>query len=81
VDIRTFMRNTISYMGRSKDMAKQNLKLFMLRHEQGGNAVKDDSGEIIHYSNKMTAKKNRKGNQVVSYGVDHRRYIQKKGDK
>ena len=61
-------------------MAKQQLKLFMLRHEQGGYAIKDGGVEIIHYSDKMIAKKNRVGKQVVSYGVDHRNYKLKKGD-
>ena len=61
-------------------MAKQQLKLFMLRHEQGGLAVRDERGEIIHFSNKMTAKKSKTGTQVVSLGVDHRNYKLKKGD-
>ena len=67
-------------MGRSITMAKQQLKLFMLRHEQGGYAIRNEGGEIIHYSNKMIAKKNRINNQVVSYGVDHRNYKLRKGD-
>ena len=62
-------------------MAKQNLKLFMLRHEQGGYAVRDvRGGDIIHFSDKMTAKKFKRGTQVVSYGIDHRNYKLKKGD-
>lgn len=60
-------------------MAKQ-LKLFMLRHEQSGNAVRDEGGKIVHYSNKQSAKNARVGTQVVSLGVDHRKYIYKKGD-
>lgn len=32
-------------MGRSITMAKQQLKLFMLRHEQGGYAIKDGGGD------------------------------------
>lgn len=61
-------------------MAKQQLKLFMLRHEQGGYAIRNEGGEIIHYSDKMIAKKNRINNQVVSYGIEHRNYKLKKGD-
>jgi len=98
VDIRAFVLNTISYMGRSKDMAKQDVKrfikqheaiheihrhahnkrmsmrLFMLRDKQGGRPVKDENGNVIFYSNKAVAKQNRVGNQVVSYGVDHRKF-------
>tara|TARA_A100001388_G_scaffold273795_1_gene256231 strand:- start:2455 stop:2700 length:246 start_codon:yes stop_codon:yes gene_type:complete len=66
--------NTISYMGRSNDMAKRNLKLFMLRHGQGGKPVKDEHGNVIYYNNKAVAKKNRGDNQVVSYGIDHRKF-------
>ena len=46
----------------------------MLKHKQGGVPVTDEKGNIIYYSNKMVAKRNRRGNQVVSYGIDHRRY-------
>lgn len=60
---------------------RMNMKLFMLRDKQGGYAIRDEGGEIIHFSDKMIAKKNRVGNQVVSYGVDHRNYKLKKGDK
>ena len=67
-------------MGRSKDMAKQNLKPFMLRHEQGGLAVRDERGDIIQFSDKMIAKKSKQGTQVVSYGTDHRNYKLRKGD-
>jgi hypothetical protein len=67
-------------MGRSKGMAKQNLKLFMLRHEQGGYAIRDEGGDIVHFSDKMIAKKSKQGTQVVSYGIDHRNYKLKKGD-
>tara|TARA_R100000231_G_scaffold135736_1_gene110424 strand:- start:317 stop:505 length:189 start_codon:yes stop_codon:yes gene_type:complete len=55
-------------------MTKPTLKLFMLKHKQGGVPVTDEKGNIIYYSNKMVAKRNRRGNQVVSYGIDHRRY-------
>ena len=61
-------------------MAKQNLKLFMLRHEQGGLAVRNEKGDIIQFSDKMTAKKSKQGTQVVSYGTDHRNYQLRKGD-
>ena len=55
-------------------MTKATLKLFMLRQHQGGVPVRDDKGDIIFYSDKQVAKKNRVGNQVVSYGFDHRKY-------
>ena len=55
-------------------MTKATLKLFMLRTHQGGVPVRDDKGDIIFYSDKQVAKKNRVGNQVVSYGFDHRKY-------
>ncbi|QDP53675.1 MAG: hypothetical protein Unbinned5406contig1000_21 [Prokaryotic dsDNA virus sp.] len=59
-------------------MAKKALKLFMLRHGKGGAPVTDDEGNVIYYSNKMIAKNTKTGTQVVSLGVDHRKY---KGDK
>ena len=46
----------------------------MLRQHQGGVPVRDKNGDIIFYSDKQVAKSNRKGNQVVSYGFDHRKY-------
>ena len=55
-------------------MTKATLKLFMLRKHQGGVPVRDDKGNIIFYSDKQVAKSNRVGNQVVSYGFDHRKY-------
>ena len=55
-------------------MATRNLKLFMLRHGQGGRPVKDEHGNVIFYNNKAVAKQIRGDNQVVSYGVDHRKF-------
>ena len=55
-------------------MATRNLKLFMLRHGQGGRPVKDEHGNVIFYNNKAVAKQNRGDNQVVSDGVDHRKF-------
>jgi len=55
-------------------MAKANLKLFMLKSERGGIPIVDERGNTIYYSDKMVAKRQRKGNQVVSYGIDHRKY-------
>ena len=52
----------------------------MLRHEQGGYAIRDEGGDIVHFSDKMIAKKSKQGTQVVSYGIDHRNYKLKKGD-
>ena len=59
-------------------MTKNTLKLFMLRHHQGGVPVRDEKGDIIYYSDKKVAKKDRVGNQVVSYGIDHRKYTNRK---
>ena len=50
------------------------LKLFMLRQHQGGVPVRDENGDIIYYSDKQVAKSNRVNKQVVSYGIDHRKY-------
>ena len=55
-------------------MTKATLKLFMLRQHQGGVPVRDENGDIIYYSDKQVAKGNRVDKQVVSYGIDHRKY-------
>ena len=55
-------------------MNKSMLKLFMLRQHQGGVPVRDENGDIIYYSDKQVAKSNRVNKQVVSYGIDHRKY-------
>ena len=55
-------------------MATRNLKLFMLRHGQGGRPVKDEHGNVIFYNNKALAKQNRGDNQVPAYGADHRKF-------
>ena len=55
-------------------MTKSMLKLFMLRQHQGGVPVRDENGDIIYYSDKQVAKGNRVNKQVVSYGIDHRKY-------
>ena len=55
-------------------MNKSMLKLFMLRQHQGGVPVRDENGDIIYYSDKQVAKGNRVDKQVVSYGIDHRKY-------
>tara|TARA_S200000501_G_scaffold65217_1_gene56222 strand:+ start:11000 stop:11191 length:192 start_codon:yes stop_codon:yes gene_type:complete len=55
-------------------MNKSMLKLFMLRQHQGGVPVRDENGDIIYYSDKQVAKGNRVNKQVVSYGIDHRKY-------
>ena len=59
-------------------MTKSMLKLFMLRQHQGGVPVRDEKGDIIYYSDKKVAKKDRVGNQVVSYGIDLRKYTNRK---
>ncbi len=60
-------------------MTKDTLKLFMLRQHKSGVPVRDEKGDIIYYSDKKVAKHNRVGNQVVSYGIDHRKYNHNKG--
>lgn len=55
-------------------MTKTALKLFMLRHSKGGAIVKDSDGNTLYFHDKMIAKSNRKGDQVVTYGPDHRKY-------
>ncbi len=46
----------------------------MLREHQGGVPVRDENGDIIYYSDKQVAKGKRVNKQVVSYGLDHRKY-------
>ena len=55
-------------------MNKSALKLFMLRYSKGGAIVKDSDGNPLYFNDKMIAKANRKGDQVVTYGPDHRKY-------
>ena len=59
-------------------MNKSMLRLFMLRQHQGGVPVRDEKGDIIYYSDKKVAKRDRVGNQFVSYGIDHRKYTKRK---
>ena len=59
-------------------MNKSMLRLFMLRQHQGGVPVRDEKGDIIYYSDKKVAKRDRVGKQVVSYGIDHRKYTNRK---
>jgi hypothetical protein len=49
-------------------------RLFMLRHGKGGAVVLDDNKQPVYFSNKMEAKAQRKDNQVVSIGPDHKQY-------
>ena len=51
------------------------LRLFMLRHGKGGSPITDSDGNVIYYGDKALAKQARKGGQVVSKGIDHKRYI------
>ena len=57
------------------------LKLFMLKTHKGGVPVRDEGGSIIYYSDKMSAKRSRTDNQVVSYGIDHHKYKHRKEGK
>lgn len=59
-------------------MSKPALKLFVLRHGRGGAVVTGDDGKPVYFTDKMIAKRNRKDDQVVSYGPDHKLY---KGEK
>ena len=47
----------------------------MLRHGKGGRPITDSDGNVIYYGNKALAKQARVGGQVVSKGIDHKRYI------
>lgn len=49
-------------------------RLFMLRHGKGGRVVRSDDGSPMYFGDKPSAKKARQEGQVVSYGVDHRKY-------
>ena len=81
-DVKLFIKQheAIHEVYRHAHNKRMNMKLFMLRDKQSGNAVRDEGGKIIHYPNKQSAKNARVGTQVVSLGVDHRKYIYKKGD-
>ena len=46
----------------------------MLRYSKGGAIVKDSDGNPLYFNDKMIAKANRKDNQEVTYGPDHRKY-------
>ena len=52
-------------------------RLFMLRHGKGRSVVRSKEGQPMYYGDKPSAKQARQEGQVVSYGVDHRKY---KGD-
>jgi hypothetical protein len=65
------MRNYTTTLGGFNPMSKSALKLFMLRHGQGGAIVTGDDGKPLFYSDKMVAKAARKDGQVVSLGPDH----------
>ena len=56
------------------------LKLYMLRHGRGGKVVKGEDGETLYFHDKQLAKQARKEGQVVSFGIDHRKYKPRKGD-
>ena len=51
------------------------MRLFMLRHNKGGKPVADSDGHVVFYPDKTLAKQARTGGQVVSKGIDHKRYI------
>jgi hypothetical protein len=65
------MLNFTTTLGGFNPMSKTTLKLFMLRHGQGGAIVTGDDGKPLFYSDKMIAKAARKDGQVVSLGPDH----------
>ena len=56
------------------------LKLFMLRYGRGGKVVKGEDGEPLFFHDKRLAKEARKEGQVVSFGIDHRKYKPRIGD-
>lgn len=55
-------------------MAKQALKLYVLKDDSGAIAL-DAHGYPQYFSDKMDAKAERKIGQHVSYGPDHKKYV------
>ena len=49
-------------------------RLFIIREEKNGKPLRDESGKVVYYNDKMLAKRQRQDNQVVSYGPDHKLY-------
>lgn len=78
VELFTKQHEAIHEIHRHAHNKRMSMRLFMLRHGKGGAPVTDDEGNVIYYSNKIIAKNAKTGTQVVSLGVDHRKY---KGDK
>lgn len=59
---------------------KPPLQLFILRTKKGGSEVRDETGVVISFNNKMAAKAARDelgGDTVVSFGPDHKLYFQR----
>jgi len=59
------------------------MRLFALRQQKRGQLVKDQSGAVIYYDNKMDAKQHRDrlgNNAVVTFGPDHKLYNTSKGE-
>ena len=55
------------------------LKLYILVDVSGA-VVKDTNGYPLYFSDKMVAKANRAVGQHVSYGPDHKKYTNKRGN-
>jgi hypothetical protein len=54
------------------------MRLFALRTQKRGPLVKDQSGAVIYFDNKMDAKQHRDSlpsGTVVTFGPDHKLYI------
>lgn len=54
------------------------MRLFALRTQKRGPLVKDQSGAVIYFDNKVNAKQHRDrlaNGAVVTFGPDHRLYI------
>ena len=59
------------------------MRLFALRTQKRGPLVKDQSGAVIYFDNKVNAKRHRDGlanDTVVTFGPDHRLYNTNKGE-
>lgn len=49
-------------------------RLFIIREGKNGKPLRDESGKVVYFNDKMLAKRQRDEGQVVSYGPDHKLY-------
>lgn len=53
-------------------MTRLALKLFVLKDERGA-IVRDDTGSVMYFHDKMVAKRHRLAGWTVAYGPDHKK--------